>query len=411
MQDLNDKAINGSLTNIEWNGRSGEEQRVVEAWATLSGTAGDEQLEQAIAAYAAASQFYTCTGPADAYVATVLSGIQAPSDYFQGMVVRMRPSNTNTGASTVNVATLGVKDIVKEDASVVLPGDLSINRDAYMRYDAGIGKFRLSVATSGQIVSLISDSLNSGYLKRQSGSVIRLHPGLREILAINIDGEVVTRSTFIDFDITTDVEAGGEVASTAYYLYVENVAGVITPHLSVTVPDLPGAAGKTGYHTSNTDWRCIGGAWNDVGSDWADGIWDGNGNFLMKTTDADHEYDLDETIANNTWSAQENLNIPKCALAVDMTLQGDLHDDYLAVGPSNAIGGTLSNEIILSDFAVLHLIGTAGTTQIQTVRGNVPIHDLTTPGFKYILDDNATSNPTKLNARVHGWHDAFAPKL
>lgn len=69
------------------------------------------QVSKAIAAYAAGATFYNDGGVADAYVLTTPANFKTPLVYFHGMKVIFIPSNTNTGASTINVASLGVKSI------------------------------------------------------------------------------------------------------------------------------------------------------------------------------------------------------------------------------------------------------------------------------------------------------------
>lgn len=410
MQDLTGKSTGSSLTAVEWNELPQEVQNIIEAFGEVLSSGNLDQLGEAISIYAAMSEFYTCTGSVNAYVATVISGVQGPTDYIDGMKVRMRPNITNTGVSTVNVNALGVKSIVKEDASAIPAGVLSTTRDAFMRYDSGLDKFRLSNWSSNDDVSASSTGLNSGYLERNSASVIRLHPGISEVLAINIDGVVVTSSVFIDFDITTDREgAQTEDASTAYYLYVENVAGVITPHVSKTVPDLPGDAGKTGYHPTEVDWRCIGGVWNDVGLDFVVGFWDNAGNFNFELTDADHHHTL-ANIANDTWSATEVLNIPLCCSSANLLFNVEGVDFSIALGTTNSTGGTVDISAIDNAYTLLHL--GVGVTNVEVVscKGDMPIADMSTPGFKYIMDKDA-GDPGHMVVKVCGYHDVFAPRL
>src|SRR3990167_1110094 len=66
------------------------------------------QTSIAMAIYAAGGNFYTDSGAADAYVLTAVGTKNTPHAYFNGMSVRFLPGNVNTGASTINVATLGV---------------------------------------------------------------------------------------------------------------------------------------------------------------------------------------------------------------------------------------------------------------------------------------------------------------
>ena len=108
MQDLNDKITGGNLSAAEWNEVPSEIQIVIEnTGQTLSG--GDlNQLGKAIADYVANGSFYTDSGTANAKVLTAIGLKQAPTAYTDGMVVTFVVGTTNTGATNVNVATLGV---------------------------------------------------------------------------------------------------------------------------------------------------------------------------------------------------------------------------------------------------------------------------------------------------------------
>ncbi len=146
MQDLNDKITGGSLSAGEWNEVPSELQNVIEALGqTLS--AGDlNQLGKSICGYAQAGPFMLDSGAADAYVVNPIGGKQGPPALdadFDGGSVRFRPTNNNTGASTVNVNALGSKDIVREDGSALSSGDIVTTQDAYIRWDQAADDFRL----------------------------------------------------------------------------------------------------------------------------------------------------------------------------------------------------------------------------------------------------------------------------
>lgn len=94
------------------------------------------QLETAVSIYAAGGDFYTDSGAADAYVLSTIGSKKAPDAYFNGMTVRFLPGNVNTGASTVNVAALGSKDIKKSDGTTTpSAGDLAASIEVQLTYD------------------------------------------------------------------------------------------------------------------------------------------------------------------------------------------------------------------------------------------------------------------------------------
>ena len=110
-------------------------------------TATLTQLETAVSIYAAGGDFYTDSGVADAYVLSVIGSKKAPVAYFVGMAVRFLPGNANTGASTVNVATLGSIDIKLADGSSdPAANDILADSEIKLTYDGTV--FRISSRAS-----------------------------------------------------------------------------------------------------------------------------------------------------------------------------------------------------------------------------------------------------------------------
>lgn len=73
---------------------------------------GASEYLQAVVALASGRAFnYDESGVANAYVLDVRTDQEAPDAYFDGMIVIFTPGNNNTGASTVNVGGLGVKNL------------------------------------------------------------------------------------------------------------------------------------------------------------------------------------------------------------------------------------------------------------------------------------------------------------
>jgi hypothetical protein len=79
-----------------------------------------------------AENYATSTTGNDTYVVT-LSPV--PTSYAAGMVVRMKPDTANTGAATINVNSLGAKDILKNGAAVLADGDIPANSVVTLVYD------------------------------------------------------------------------------------------------------------------------------------------------------------------------------------------------------------------------------------------------------------------------------------
>lgn len=117
------------------------------------------QITKGIADYAAVGTFYADSGTANAYVLSSIGSRLAPNAYAEGMEIRFRAGNSNTGASTVNVAGLGLKNIKKADGSTdIESGDISTDYDTRARYDGTV--FRLSSFSDINNLS-INGKLNS----------------------------------------------------------------------------------------------------------------------------------------------------------------------------------------------------------------------------------------------------------
>ena len=87
------------------------------------------------------------TGAANAYLVALPTALAA---YTDGAHVIMRPLATNTGASTVNVDSLGVKSIRTNTGVALSAGDITVGVPASMRYSTATGFFHLD---SGSIAS------------------------------------------------------------------------------------------------------------------------------------------------------------------------------------------------------------------------------------------------------------------
>lgn len=114
-------------------------------------TATLTQLETAVSIYAGGGDFYTDSGAADAYVLSVVGSKKAPDAYFVGMKVRFLPGNANTGASTVNVATIGAINIKLADGSTdPAANDILADSEIQLTYDGTV--FRIVVSASTTLI-------------------------------------------------------------------------------------------------------------------------------------------------------------------------------------------------------------------------------------------------------------------
>lgn len=87
------------------------------------------------------------TGAADAYIVTIASTYNVA--YTDGMTLKVKALNANTGASTINVNSLGVKTIVRPEGTALQANDIVSGQVFQITYNSTSGKFQLANAYGG----------------------------------------------------------------------------------------------------------------------------------------------------------------------------------------------------------------------------------------------------------------------
>lgn len=120
---------------------------------------------QALSGTASGTDTYTVTiaAPSPGYT----TGISAPSAYSSGQVFRITFTNANTGASTLNVNSIGAKSIVKNGSTALSAGDIGAGSIKVLVYD-GTNLQCLDCASSGSSYTFTSSDFN------ESGQTISL---------------------------------------------------------------------------------------------------------------------------------------------------------------------------------------------------------------------------------------------
>ena len=141
MSDFNTSKIDGNTVGaVEWNQLADVDNLVINSGQTPS-TSNLDQLAIASSRYSSGGQFFTDSGTANAYVLTPVSPFKsavssgAGEGYFNGMIIIFRAGNANSGASTINVNSAGVKNLKKADGTDVATGDILTTRDTSFRYN------------------------------------------------------------------------------------------------------------------------------------------------------------------------------------------------------------------------------------------------------------------------------------
>jgi hypothetical protein len=409
MQDLNDKITGNTLTAAEWNEVPSELQNVITAFQSLSG--GDlDQLGKAIAGYAAAGDWYTGGGAADVYIATKTASLQAPPQYNVGQTVRLRPTANNTGASTINVNALGVKNIKKEDGTALEAGDIVTTRDLWIRYD-GTDFLLLEAASSSIDIAAASSPAEAiGTLVYLDDSTVTLKAGVGGNLIVNIAGTKLTQAADLDFILDdfgvggSHLDTGSEASQTPYYLYIDNDGGAMAAVISVDAPIEVGLT-NAGYHPVRTDERYIGSIWNDVGQDIVPFVMSGNKQMFLEH-DSNHEHAL-SLVASTSWRNLP-LNIPETASAVlfsaNIWKNGNGASFYGPDGAVDTISGSTKDITSVDEAMFICTVHGANQPTGSSADGEIPIVDRSAPAISY----GASVNLSGHNLVVRGYVDMWA---
>lgn len=107
-----------------------------------------EQLAEAMSRHASGGVSCVDTGTVNAHVLAGHDDFVMPTGYFDGMIVRFYPVNTNNGAATANAFGLGARVLLGPDGAAVAAGDIVAGVLCEATYDSalnsGAGGFRLS---------------------------------------------------------------------------------------------------------------------------------------------------------------------------------------------------------------------------------------------------------------------------
>ena len=233
MRDIPNKAdnIGDTLPAPDFNAFKNENQNIVTGtYQTLDPEGGPDtdtdQLGKGIALYSSASDFYSDSGAANAYVLARSTTLQPVESYRDGLRASFIAGNTNTGASTVNISSIGVKNITLPDGTALSGGEIVAGKYVDIRYNLSNDRFHiiLPVATlpRGYIDGLVLEN-NSG----DSQHDIDINPGECRSDANNLDmtfSSVFTKQ--IDVNWAEGTGLGGFpsgltlTADTCYHVFI-----------------------------------------------------------------------------------------------------------------------------------------------------------------------------------------------
>jgi hypothetical protein len=98
------------------------------------------------------------TGTANTYLVSLP---HAPASYADGLQVIFKPTNTNTGASSINVNGLGVKSIKTLSGTDPVAGDITANGPTILIYNATTGYFYMASNSAASASAAATSATNA----------------------------------------------------------------------------------------------------------------------------------------------------------------------------------------------------------------------------------------------------------
>lgn len=150
MRDLQTKVDNvDELTAPEFNSINDElENLATSADNVLDGQFGPDtnlnMLGKAVAAYANAGATYKDTGTSNNYVLNIASNLKATFKYYDNMKVTFKATNSNTGISTINVSSIGAKNLTQANGDPLSVDTIVSEEYATAVYNLTDDRFEIS---------------------------------------------------------------------------------------------------------------------------------------------------------------------------------------------------------------------------------------------------------------------------
>lgn len=222
MQDYPTKVDNVSTEPAaEYNNLASELKTMLSSLGIAFNAGSVQQMAEAVGIYALIGQYYTDGGTPNTYVLSASPGTRIdPSIYYTGMKVSFIPANINTGASTVNVAGLGAKNIVLADGSTALSGGELNNVEFFtLIYDGT--NFRIDEKTaSGENVQVVNTQ--TGAVQAITGNIpyddtIPQNTEGDEVMTLAITPTSATNKLKIDVVTFIDTDNSSNPAITALF--------------------------------------------------------------------------------------------------------------------------------------------------------------------------------------------------
>lgn len=170
MELLSNKTTGSNLAANEWNQVSNELENIITQTGQTLNSGDLNQLGKGMANYVANSNFYTDSGSANSHVLTSIASNQSIVNYVDGMAVEFLAATNNTGPTTINVASKGIKDVVGFSGGPLVGGEITAGTRIVLKYRESAGDFIIDnlIAASvfaGAVVMNPTNTIPTGYLE------------------------------------------------------------------------------------------------------------------------------------------------------------------------------------------------------------------------------------------------------
>lgn len=244
MRDVDTKTDGvDSMPAANYNAQRSElENAVTSTDQTLDPDAGPDtdlnMLGKAMAGYANAANVYQDSGAADAYVLSIASNLKSVTKYYDNMMIVFKAGNSNTGASTVNVNTLGVKSITLPDGTALGVGDIVSGEYIIAIYNLGSDRFEITyrgalVGRSVQVVTTQDGAVAFGNTSFPDDDTIPQNNEGDEFITLSITPKNAANKLVIEVTGVWSSDVAGALSVALFQDTTANALAAVQEYLSL----------------------------------------------------------------------------------------------------------------------------------------------------------------------------------
>ena len=116
-------------------------------------------ISKAVSAYTNAGSTYQDSGTSNSYVLSLTTNLKPVYKYYDRMTVMFKAGNSCTGASVINVSSLGAKNLTKPDGSNLSYGDLRSGEHIICVYILSEDRFEIA---NKIMTNIVTQTINGG---------------------------------------------------------------------------------------------------------------------------------------------------------------------------------------------------------------------------------------------------------